>query len=280
MQMAEEAGNIGEQSAIWSGAGGRGWVAARELVDQVFQPLEDILVQATGSARRVLDVGCGTGGTTVAIAQRLGAGARCTGLDISEAMLGAARARAEQMRSSAEFVLGDAQTYDFESAAFDAIVSRFGVMFFADPVAAFTNLHRAAQPGANLRMIVWRSADDNPFMTTAERAAAPLLPNLPVRKPNEPGQFGFADPKRVTGIVEASGWNEVVLAPLDIPCTLPEQELLRWLVELGPVGRALQGENVEVREKVLAAVRPAFDPYVKASVVHFTAACWLLSAQA
>ena len=143
--------------------------------------------------RRVLDVGCGTGSTTLAVARLLGAKGRCTGIDISEPMIAAARARAEREGTPASFIRADAQTHAFEPASFDMIISRFGVMFFDDSVRAFANLRRAARDDAELRFIAWRSAAENPFMTTAERAAAPLLPNLPARRPDAPGQFAFAD---------------------------------------------------------------------------------------
>ena len=154
---------------------------------------------------RVLDVGCGTGSTTLAVARRLGAKGRCIGIDISEPMIAAARARAEREGTPASFIRADAQTHAFEPASFDMIISRFGVMFFDDSVRAFANLRRAARDDAELRFIAWRSAAENPFMTTAERAAAPLLPNLPARRPDAPGQFAFADRRRVYSILEESG---------------------------------------------------------------------------
>ena len=236
----------------------------QELLDQLFQPIEDLLVDAVSpeTTRRVLDVGCGTGSTTVAVARRLGAGARCTGVDISEPMIAAARGRAEREGASAVFIVADAQTYPLERASFDAIISRFGVMFFGDPVAAFTNLRGAARAGARLRCVVWRSAAENPFMTTAEHAAAPLLPDLPARRPDEPGQFAFADRDRVRRILDESGWSEIDIQPIDVPCALPENALVRYLTQLGPVGRFLQQADDELRARVVAAVRPAFDPYV------------------
>ena len=108
-------------------------------------------------------------------------------------MIAAARARAERERTPADFVCADAEVHAFEPASFDTIISRFGVMFFDDPVRAFANLRRAARDDARVRCIAWRSAADNPFMTTAERAAAPLLPTLPARRPDAPGQFAFAN---------------------------------------------------------------------------------------
>lgn len=184
-----------EQTALWSGHAGRAWVEAQELLDQMFKPFEDLLVEVVcgGSGHRVLDVGCGTGSTTLAVARLLGAKGRCIGVDISDPMIVAARARAKREDTTASFIRADVQIHDFELASFDMIISRFGVMFFDDPVLAFANLRRAARDDAELRFIAWRSAAENPFMTTAERAAAPLLPNIPTREPEAPGQFSFAD---------------------------------------------------------------------------------------
>jgi SAM-dependent methyltransferase len=271
-----------DQAAAWNGTAGSGWVASQDLLDRTYQPIEDRLVDEISSetAHDVLDVGCGTGATTVAVARRLGAAGRCTGVDISQPMIAAARARAERAGVPTTFIVADAQVYAFEQARFDAILSRFGVMFFDDSVAAFTNLRRAAMTGAPLRSVVWRSAEENPFMTTAERAAAPLLPDLPVRRPNEPGQFAFADRDRVRGILEASGWSAIDLQPLDVPCAFSETALVRYVTQLGPVGRVLQQADDDLRARVVAAVRPAFDPFVHGAEVRFTAACWMVCARA
>lgn len=270
-----------EQPAIWSGAGGRGWAASQELLDRVLQPFEDLLLDAVpAEASRVLDVGCGTGATTVAIARRSGASGACVGVDVAEVMIAAARARAERERVPVEWVVGDAQTYPFEPESFDAVASRFGVMFFRDAVAAFANLRRAARRGAALRCVVWRSAEENSFMTAAERAALPLLPDLPARRPDEPGQFGLADRDRTGRILGESGWSAVDARPIDVPCVMPASALAQYLTTVGPVGRALERADDALRARVLAAVGPAFDPWVQGSELHFTAACWMIGARA
>jgi hypothetical protein len=153
-------------------------------------------------------------------------------------------------------------------------------MFFDDPVAAFANLRRAAMRGAALHMIVWRSPADNAFMTAAERAAAPYLPEMPKRQPDEPGQFAFADRDRVHALLEKSGWSEIDSRPLDVACTLPEHELDAYIVRLGPLGRVLQQLDEQKRARILEAVRAAFDPFVHGAEVRFTAACWTVSARA
>ena len=116
-------------------------------------------------------------------------------------------------------------------------------------------------------------------MTAAELAAAPLLPNLPPRRPDAPGQFGFANQRRVRSILEESGWNEIDIRPLDVTCTLPEKELIRYGTRFGPVGIALQEADQQTRAQVATAVRAAFEPFVCGAEVRFTAACWMVEAR-
>jgi SAM-dependent methyltransferase len=227
----------------------------------------------------VLDVGCGTGGTTRAAARLLGTRGRAVGIDISEQMIDAARVLADQERVPATFICADAQKHAFEPPGFDLIMSRFGVMFFEDSVRAFANLRSAAADGGTLRCIVWRSAAENSFMTAAERAAAPLLPNLPARIPDAPGQFGFADERRVRAILEDSGWSDIDVRPIDVACTLPESELTRYGTRFGPVGSALQEASPETRTRVAVVVRAALEPYVHGPEARFTASCWTIGAR-
>lgn len=271
-----------EQSVLWNGQAGRAWVEAQAVLDQMFKPLEELLVEVARAQHRdrVLDVGCGTGSTTLAVARSLGGRVDCVGVDISEPMIVAARARAEREATSASFVLADAETHAFESASFDLIISRFGVMFFEDSVRAFANLRGAAKAGGELRFIAWRSPAENPFMTAAERAVAPLLPDLPPRQPNAPGQFAFADPQRVRRILEESGWEGIDIRPLDVRCRLPEKDLMGYLARLGPLGRVLPELDENTRARVLEVARAAFEPYVQGDWVSYDAACWSVGARA
>ncbi len=270
-----------DQTALWNVAR-CAWVEAQETLDRMYQPVEDRLVDAVmaGSPHRVLDVGCGTGATTLAVARRLGATGECVGVDISEPMLDAARTRAGREGARATFIRADAETYSFEPSSFDAIMSRFGVMFFGDSVRAFSNLRRAARRGGALRFVAWRSAEENPFMTTAERAAAPLMPSLPPRVPDAPGQFAFANDRRVHDILDGSGWVEIELQAVDFECTMPEAELAMHATRFGPLGRALHEADERMRARVADAVRAAFEPYVHGTEVRYVAACWMVAARA
>lgn len=267
-----------DQIKYWNGVGGKQWLARHDGMEPQLAPLGLAAVEAAAPkpGERVIDIGCGTGTTSLRIADMVGDRGYVLGVDVSEPLVEAARRNAVR-RPNVQFLLGDASQHRLEGG-FDLLFSRFGVMFFADPVAAFTNLRRAARAGGALRFIAWRSAAENPFMTTAERAAAPLLPALPPRPAGGPGQFALADGARLRAILADSGWTGVDVRALDVPCVMPEAQLVPYLSRLGPVGMALQGADDATRERVLAAVRPAFDSFVHGDEVQFTGACWLATA--
>ena len=275
-------GDADDQKQLWNGPAACAWVDAQDTLDRMFKPFEGVLVDAVsaGGGRRVIDVGCGTGATTLALARVVGASGLCTGIDVSEPMIAAARARASRAGVRVTFLCGDAQSHAFPPGSADAIVSRFGVMFFDDPIRAFTNLRHAAVEGARMTLIAWRSPSENAFMTAAERAAAPLLPALPPRQPGAPGQFAFADADRVRAILDASRWGAITITPIDVRCVLPEAELLGYVTRFGPVGRVLQDVKEPTRSQVLHAVRAAFEPFVHGDEVRYTAACWMIGAVA
>jgi SAM-dependent methyltransferase len=271
------------QSALWNKRGGEIWVEQQPMLDRLFQPFEQILAEAVAAAgaRHVLDIGCGAGATTLAAAQRLPAGAHCVGLDISTTMIEAARRRAEAAGLvNIRFRVADAQICDLEPAYFDAIISRFGVMFFADPRAAFANLRRAAAPGCRLTLIAWRGPAENPFMLAGERAASAFLPELAAFDPTAPGRFAFADAERVRGILAAAGWERIETTPLDVACALREQELDVYATRLGKLGQLPPDLDEETRAQIYEAARREYDPYVEAGEARFSAACWRIDARA
>ncbi len=280
----DKAGDAGPQ-AFWNSKAAKGWVEAQDLLDRLFVGFERLLAGAVEPCMRVLDVGCGTGGVTLALARATGPKGRAIGIDVSEPMIAAANDRLEQARAAGEspaagFILDDAESHDFATASFERIVSRFGVMFFADNRRAFANLKRAAMPGAGLHAIAWRRAEENAFMTAAERAAAPLLPDLPPRTTKGPGQFAFGDTDPARRFLAESGWTGIEFTPLDLPCSLPAQGLERYVTLLGPVGRALQGADEDTRARVVERVLAAFEPFRVGEELRFTAACWMISARA
>lgn len=272
-----------DQSALWNEAAGQAWVEMNDVLDRMLAPFEAALTQAAfpGASRRVLDIGCGAGATSLAMARRVGAEGLVLGVDISGPLVEAAkaRARAEGLEQAA-FVKADAQTYAFEPGDFDAAISRFGVMFFEDPQAAFANIRRGVRPDGALTFVAWRSPMENPFMITAVQAAAPFLPAMEPPNPNAPGQFAFADAGKVRRILELSGWRDVDVAPLDLPSSVAEADLMAYVTKLGPAGAALRDADEALKARVAAALERAFRPYVQDGEARFTSACWLVTARA
>ena len=271
------------QHALWNGPAGEAWVEAQRILDQMFAPLATHLLDAIAPCTdaQVLDVGCGTGAVALAIAGRLGPEAHVIGVDLSAPMIALARERAQRAGLAVDFIVADAQQHAFAPGRLDRIVSRFGVMFFDDPVQAFGQLQRAAKRGGVLQALAWRGPDENAFMTTAERAAAPWL-QLPPRQPGAPGQFAFADQVRVEQILSDGGWEDIELLPLDVVCRIDRADLATYVSLLGPVGSALRNGDLaaDVRTHVLDAVLHAFEPFVDGDSVTFTGACWDVRARA
>lgn len=268
-----------DQAALWNGPAGQAWVESQAVLDAMLAPLLPVLLEPVSRrpGAEVLDVGCGTGALALAAAR---AGARCTGVDISAPMIGLARARAEREAVDARFVCADAQRHEFGGARYDQILSRLGVMFFDDPVAAFARLRGALREGGAMRFVAWRGAAENPFMTTAERAAAPLLPSLPPRSPGGPGQFAFADAQHVREILRQAGWRAIGLRGFEVECGFAARELPGYLSRLGPVGLALAAADAATRAKIVEAIVPAFAPYLRGDRIRFQAACWCVDAEA
>lgn len=272
-----------EQTALWNEGSGHTWVEMNALLDRMLAPFETQLIGAAfpGEGRRVLDIGCGAGATTLAMARRLGPDGLALGVDISGPLVTAAKARASaEGLDQAAFVQADAQTYAFEPGEFDAVISRFGVMFFDDPEAAFANIRRALRPGGRLTFQAWRSPMENPFMIAAATAAAPFLPAMTPPQPDAPGQFGFADGGRVRRTLQASGWSDIEVSPLDLPNEVSESDLMAYVTRLGPAGAALRDADDALKAKVVEALELAFRPFVQRGAARFTSACWLVTARA
>ncbi|MER8752885.1 class I SAM-dependent methyltransferase [Mesorhizobium sp. M1050] len=271
------------QAALWNDVSGKAWVEMQPILDEVLAPFERLAVDAgyPGEGGNVLDIGCGAGATTLAMARLVGNDGRCVGLDISQPLVALAteRTRREEV-ANASFEVGDAQAYAFESGHFDAVVSRFGVMFFDDPVAAFTNIRRAARRGGKLAFVAWRSPVENDFMTTAARAAAPFLPPAPAPDPDAPGQFAFADGAKVKRILDASGWASIEVEQVDVLCQIAQDDLMTYVTRLGSVGAALREVDRAVAEKITTVLPAAFAPFMEDGEARFNAACWLVTALA
>lgn len=279
--MSAEPANA-NQIAYWNDTAGQTWAELQDILDTQLQPM-GAAVQAALALRpgeRVIDVGCGCGQTTLALADAVGPDGLALGVDISEPMLGIARGRAAG-RPNVRFEHADAQTQAFEAAAFDALHSRFGVMFFDDPTAAFANLRRALKPDGRLSFLCWRTPAENPVMTAPMAAAQPYLPPAEPPVPGAPGPFAFADPERVRAILGGAGFADIAIKPQDMPAggnTL--EETLALSMRIGPLGRMLR-ENPQVdAETVVADVRKVLEAHLDAQGrVFMGSATWIVTAR-
>ena len=203
-----------EMVALWNGETSSAWVTNPERYDAMLRPFTALVLEAASlrQGERVLDVGCGVGALALDAAAQVGAGGVVLGVDVSAPMLALAGERARQAGAPVRFLEADAQVSGFEES-FDVVVSRFGVMFFADPVAAFANLLAATAPGGRLAFVCWQAAPSNEWVLTALMAMAPHVgpPQLP--PPGSPGPFAFADPDATRAILERAGWAAVHLEP-------------------------------------------------------------------
>ena len=235
----------------------------------------------SADARHWVDSGCGTGASSIALGERVGPSGQVLGVDVSAPML--ARA-AERLPPGApvKFVRADATTYRFESAAFDLLFSRFGVMFFAEPARAFANLRTALKPSGRLAFACWRKLDENPWLQVPLRAALEHVPPLPRPGPEDPGPFSFASEQRVQRILADAGFQSVILEPrdfaLDIACGGGIEEALEAAMALGPTSRALQDQGPETRAAVAMSIRRALQPYQRGKQVELAGAIWLVTA--
>ena len=203
-----------EQAAYWKGAGGTMWLGAYDRIQRGIAGFTETALEATNAqpGERALDVGCGTGGTTADLAKAVGAKGHVLGADISEPLVEAARARG---LGNATFEVADATTHAFEPASFDLAFSRFGVMFFGDPVAAFQNIRRALKPSGRLVFLCWRTAAENAWSAVPMRAAQRFLAPMARPGPEDPGQYSFGDRSRVERILTQAGFNGLSIEPVD-----------------------------------------------------------------
>jgi SAM-dependent methyltransferase len=278
-----------QQIEEWNGRTGAKWVRFQDRLDRMLSPFGDAVLKAAAikPGERVLDVGCGCGATTLEAAASAGKTGRTLGVDISEPMVARARDRTKALGRAAEFLVADAATHVFQPDSFDLLLSRFGVMFFDEPAAAFANMHKGLARTGRLAFACWRSMPENPWLTTPMRAVLPLLSPQEPAVPGAPGPFAFADKDRVASILAAAGFRDIALTPFDSPVFLgfpespdPVEDALGQALEIGPLARLLASQPDELQERARAAVRVELAKHLRAGGVELAGAVWLVTARA
>lgn len=259
------------QIEFWNGETGQNWVSHDALMEAMLQPLGEAVMDSLSPkpGEHVLDIGCGCGHTSLSLADRVGAEGSVTGIDISAPMLAVASQLAAEHNAghkSVQFLEADAQTHRFTPESYDAAFSRFGVMFFEDPVAAFTNIRASLRPSGRLAFCCWQPRAVNPFMTVPAMAALELLPAPPEIPPRTPGPFAFEEADYVAEILTEAGFEHVAVTPLRQPLTFGRgmslEDIVERLVEIGPIAQMVREapEDLQqpVRDKVVDAVAPFY----------------------
>ena len=274
-----------DQIAFWNGVAGKHWTERQSVQDIVLAPVtEKLIARADAQAgQRILDVGCGTGAISIELARRVAPAGHVLGIDISVPML----ERARQLTPKdlpADYVLADATVYPFDPASFDLLVSRFGVMFFADPVLSFRNLRMALRPKGRLAFACWREPRENGWMMAPLMAVYKHVPKLPQLGPEDPGPFSFADEARVKRILGEAGFTDIAMqaCPLtfDIAAGKGLEAAVQGTLEIGPASRALEGHPPEVVASAIQSIREALTPFAKGQSVLLPGAIWLVTASA
>lgn len=271
------------QVASWNGAMGEQWAANEARTERGLAPVMQALMEwaAPTPGMRVVDVGCGAGGTTLALAQAVQPGGHVTGLDVSAVILEAARARLADT-PNATLTLADALTWTLPGAPADLLFSRFGVMFFGDPVAAFANLRRSLKPGGRFAFAAWAALEDNPWMNLPLQAALSVVPPPPPADPDEPGQFAFGNPARVLRILHDAGFALAGHRAFDFTMRYPGDDPARTaagIANMGQAGRLLRDRPEAERTAAAASIAQAIAPLVRGAWIELPARVWLFQAR-
>jgi SAM-dependent methyltransferase len=283
-----EPGDNREQIDYWNGAAAERWVQSQADIDRALGPFgrEAIDRLAPREGERILDVGCGSGDTLLELARRVGDTGEIVGVDASRPLLERARARL-QGTPRVQLLEADVSSHSWQPQ-FDALFSRFGVMFFSDPVAAFVNLRHALAPGGRLGFACWQSLDDNPWCALPLMAALPVLdppppaPPPPAPVPHAPGPFAFADPRHVRRVLAAAGYARIELSSHRAPVVLSEAGLdpaVDFALRVGPVARLVAERSDAIRDIIRQRLRSALASATTGRTVALDGAVWLVSAR-
>lgn len=269
---------------FWNSTMGHSWVAQQAVISNVFTSVTSVSLDAAAAkaGEHVIDIGCGTGDTLLAFANVVGPSGAVLGVDVSVPMLDFAKHRAaEAQLSNAAFALADATSHAFEPHWADLVYSRFGVMFFDDPIRAFTNIRRGMRTGGRLVFVCFRTMPESPWFRVPIEAARPHVPPQPPVDPLAPGMFSLASEERLHSILTGAGFRELVLKATDVPIDGKDTEQsMAFITHAGPLPALLENASGEQRLRATEAVRNALAANIGADGRGLHVGLWLVSALA
>lgn len=272
-----------EQQDFWSSEAGHKWVRYQREMDALFEPVLQLVLDHANlmAGETVLDVGCGAGTSTALATLKVGDTGRCTGIDISDTLL--AHASRTLKSDNTNWLLADAQTHPFEPKTFDAMISRFGVMFFADPIVAFTNIRSALKPHGRVIMAAWGPAPKNPWFMLPAKAGKEQMGQMPKTDRSLPGPFAFEDQNRVMTILKEAGYSDIQTTTHDLGLTASNGlvRTAKLCCEIGPADGILRYFNgtLDDRNAIEKRIVELFKPFETKEGLHIPASIHLFTAR-
>ena len=278
--------NFDEDSEVqkyWNEEGGNKWAENIDIVESMIEPLSDLLIEkiAAQKGETVLDVGSGGGVTSMKLAEQVGSTGSVLGVDVSEPILSIARNRSKDIENL-ELQHSDATTAVFAQNSFDIITSRFGVMFFDDPVLAFSNLHAALKPTGRLIFMCWRSLEENPWIAEPAKAAFAVVPppaDAEKPEPTAPGPFSLADQDHLKTVLSSAGFNNIELQAVDMHIPMGElNDAVSFLMKMGPAAETIKEASNEDKNAIAEAMTKVLGKYETAEGIKTPSATWIVTA--
>ncbi len=272
-----------ESQKFWNEEGGQQWVDNINAVETFIQPLSDRLLEAVSAVpgEKVLDVGCGGGLTSIRIAELVGNSGSVRGVDVSRPIIDIALSRGKDI-DNLDFELGDAATRDLGEGVYDVITSRFGVMFFDDPVVAFSNLRRALKDSGRMVFLCWRKLEENPWMARTAKAAFEIVPppkDAPPPDPTAPGPFSLGDRAHLEGVLSTAGFQGVDISAVDQGLHMGDlDDAVAFFLKMGPAADVAKNASSEQLEQIVDAIKQVLSEYETPQGVVSPAAAWIVSA--
>ncbi|RWA60176.1 methyltransferase domain-containing protein [Mesorhizobium sp.] len=277
-----------DRVADWNDQSGERWAAHQARLDAMLAVFGQAAIEAAApvTGERVLDVGCGAGASSQALATLVGPRGHVLGVDISESLIGRARALTAQ-DMPVVFAMADASRAELPEGAFDILFSRFGVMFFDDPTAAFAHMRGALRPGGRVAFVCWRGMADNDWMRLPIGAIKGIVPSTAPPDPEAPGPFSFGDRGRVARVLMAAGFTDIAIEPFDRSVPFGKgptrdaaiDDAVKMTLEVGPLSRALADQPDDIRARASAAVRAVFADHPGERSVMINGAAWIVTAR-
>jgi SAM-dependent methyltransferase len=268
-----------EQEELWNGRMGTAWVSVEERIDKMLSPLSSVAIERANvqPGERVIDIGCGCGPTSYALSAN---GASVWGVDISTSMVEQAQQRYGAI-DNLQFSVMDAATADY-TPDHDCLFSRFGMMFFSNPVDAFSNLRTALKPDGRIAFLCWQTPKDNPWISMVGAALQSYLPDTPAPDPRAPGPFCFADKDYIQEVFGAAGYNNIEIEAIEADVHLGDSvdEAMIFQKQVGPLSALLEGADDDIKEQATQAVVELLNSHLTTDGLNFPAATWLITGKA